>query len=151
MNNSPLQLKNYFVTSISLTANKAFDPAKEIKLQFEEVEVTPTVLKLKDEYQWQVGLRIQHQPTRPDANSPYFFTIEMVGFFGVDAEYPPEKHELLVSITATSVLYSAAREIVRSLTGIGPYMQLLLPTGSFYDAKAVEKTTTAAVAGKAKK
>ncbi len=141
MNSSPLQLNNYFVTAISFTANKEFDPQKEVKLQFSDIEVVPTFLKLNDNVrEWQVALRIKQQPVRPEANAPYFFTIDLVGFFSVDEAYPVEKAELLITTNASSILFSSGREIVRTLTGMGPYTQMLLPAGLFYDAKAVKKT-----------
>ena len=121
MKNSPLQLKRYFVTELGLTASKEFDPKKEIKLGIESMVVTPALLPdASIARQWQVTLRIQLQPD-PNANAPYFFTLEIVGFFRVQDAYPKRNVEWIVQTNATSVLYSAAREILRSAMAQGPY------------------------------
>jgi preprotein translocase subunit SecB len=132
MKNSPLQLERYFVTEFSLTANKEFDSKKEIKLGIENIVVTPALVSApSNPRQWQVTLRIQLQPN-PDANAPYFFTLELVGLFRVSDAYPEENVEWIVQTNATSVLYSAAREVLRSAMAQGPYPPFLLPTASFY-------------------
>ncbi|MGD0651997.1 MAG: protein-export chaperone SecB [Verrucomicrobiia bacterium] len=136
MKSSPLQLKNYFVTSLTFTANKGFDLNKPINVQFEDLQVAPSFLMQGDNSRhWEVTLLVKHQPARQDANTPYYFTIEMVGFFGVANEYPAEKTEWLVKTNATSVLFSTVREIVRAITAQGPYGAIMLPTASFYDSK----------------
>jgi preprotein translocase subunit SecB len=151
MNNSPLQLKRYFVTELSLTANKEYDPKKEFKFDVENTLVTPALLSDEtDQRQWQVTLRIKQQPG-PDANAPYFSALEIVGFFCLDESYPEDKIEWMIQTNATSVLFSAAREILRSATAQGPYPPILLPTVSFYGpnpqkkaAPPTEDTTAAA-------
>jgi preprotein translocase subunit SecB len=132
MKNSPLQLKRYFVTELSLTANKEFDPKKDTKLGVDNIIVTPALLaEASNVRQWQVTLRIQQQPG-PEANAPYFSTMEIVGFFRLQDDYPEENIEWMVQTNATSVLFSAAREILRGATALGPYPPILLPTVSFY-------------------
>jgi preprotein translocase subunit SecB len=132
MNNSPLQLKRYFVTELSLTANKEFDPKMEVKVGMDNLIVAPALLAdTSDPRQWQVTLRIQQQSGH-EANAPYFCTLEIVGFFRLQDDYPEEKIEWMVQTNATSVLYSAAREILRGVMAQGPYLPVLLPTVSFY-------------------
>jgi preprotein translocase subunit SecB len=132
MKNSPLQLKRYFVTELSLTANKEFDPKRETKLGRESIIVTPSLLPdTSDARQWQVTLRIQQQPGA-GANPPYFCALEIVGFFRLQDDYPEENIEWMVQTNGTSVLFSAAREILRGATALGPYPPILLPTVSFY-------------------
>lgn len=148
MKNSPLQLKRYFVTELSLTANKEFDPRKEVKLGVDNMIVTPALLAdASDRRQWQVTLRIQLQPG-PEANTPYFSALEVVGFFRLQDDYPEENIEWMVQTNATSVLYSAAREILRGATAQGPYPAFLLPTVSFYGPNP-NKLATPPTEGKA--
>lgn len=136
MKSSPLQLNSYYLTSLNFTANKDFNPNKPVNVQFEDLEATPSFMSQGDNArQWQVTLRVKHQPARQDANTPYYFTVEMVGFFAVADEYPLEKTEWLVNTNATSVLFSTIREIVRSLTSQAPFGAIMLPTASFYDLK----------------
>lgn len=145
MNNSPLQLKRYFVTELSLTANKEFDPKQEVKLGAESLFVEPSLLPdPSNARQWQVTLRIRQQ-TGKEANAPYFCALEIVGFFGLQADYPEDKIQWIIQTNATSVLYSAAREILRSAMAQGPHPPILLPTVSFYgpNPKAAPAATVA--------
>ena len=46
--------------------------------------------------------------------------LEIVGYFNVSPSYPKEQVERLVKTNASSILYSIAREMVRSITAAGP-------------------------------
>lgn len=132
MKTSALQLNYYFVTELSVTANREHDPKKTVTLTDENMVVTPDILPDKnDPRNWQVTLRIQQQ-AGPDVNAPYFFTVELTGFFSVATSFPEDKAEWIVRTNATSVLYSTAREVLRSAMSQGPFCPLLLPTVSFY-------------------
>jgi preprotein translocase subunit SecB len=132
MSPAALQLKYYFVTELSVTANRQHHAGKPVTLTDENLVVKQDFLREKDApRQWQVTLRIQQQGG-PATNPPYFFTIELVGFFSVAAKYPEEKAEWMVRTNATSVLYSTAREVLRGAMSQGPFCPLLLPTVSFY-------------------
>ena len=64
----------------------------------------------------------------------------LVGFFGCRDGFPsPEDEEQFVRVNGSSMLYGAAREIVRSLTSRGPWGELMLPGISFYDKGAKPK------------
>jgi len=127
-----LQLKYYFVAELSVIANRDHDCTKPIELTNENLVVTPTFIPdPEDSRLWQVTLRIQQQ-SGPSVNAPYFFTVELTGFFSVAPECPDNKVEWMLRTNATSVLYSTAREVLRSAMSQGPYCPLLLPTVSFY-------------------
>ena len=132
MKTSPLQLNCYFVAELNVTANRQHAPKAPITLSAENLTVKPDFMAQKDDPQrWQVTLRIQQQGG-PSTNSPYFFTIELVGMFSVAANYPEKQVEWLVRTNASSVLYSTAREVLRNAMAQGPFCPLLLPTLSFY-------------------
>jgi len=132
MKPAALQLSYYFVTELSVTANRQHDAGKPVTLTDENLVVKQDFLREKNgPRRWQVTLRIQQQGG-PSTNPPYFFTIELVGFFSVAANYPEEKAESMVRTNATSVLYSTAREVLRGAMSQGPFCPLLLPTVSFY-------------------
>ena len=153
MISATLQLKYYFVAELSVIANRDHDRTKPIALTDENLVVVPTFIPdTKDSRLWQVTLRVQQQ-AGPAANAPYFFTAELTGFFSVAPDYPDNKVEWMVRTNATSVLYSTAREVLRSAMSQGPYCPLLLPTVSFYtpdtmkmlaDAKEGKKKTAIA-------
>jgi preprotein translocase subunit SecB len=132
MKSAALQLRRYFVTELSVTANRQHEPGKPITLTDENLVVKQDFLSQKDDpRRWQVTLRIQQQGG-PSTNAPYSFTIELVGFFSVANNYPEEKVEWMVRTNAVSVLYSTAREVLRGAMSQGPFCPLLLPTVSFY-------------------
>jgi preprotein translocase subunit SecB len=153
MKSSALQLNYYFVTELNVTANRQHDPKQPIMLSDENLVVKLDVMVQKDDARrWQATLRIQQQGG-PVTNPPYFFTVELVGMFSVAAKYPLDKAEWMVRTNASSVLYSTAREVLRSAMSQGPYCPLLLPTVSFYtpdttkllDAAKAKKSRTAAL------
>jgi len=62
---------------------------------------------------------------------PYAISIHIIGYFRVDPEFEHDHLEHLVRINGASVLYSAARDFVLTLTSRGPWGQLMLPTINF--------------------
>ncbi len=132
MKSAALQLDYYFVTELNVTANREHDPQKAVTLTDENIVVKSNFMVQNDDsLKWQVTLRVQQQGG-PSTNPPYFFTIEMVGFFTVAESYPAEKAEWMVRTNASSVLYSTAREALRVAMSQGPFRPLLLPNVSFY-------------------
>ncbi|NQU39531.1 MAG: protein-export chaperone SecB [Lentisphaerae bacterium] len=135
MRPSNLQLRCYFVTDLTVTANQAFDPAKEVNVLLDDLLTEPECLvKGDDEREWQISLRVSHTPN-PENNVPYSFSIELVGFFGIERVVPEEKVEQFAFVNGASVLFSTAREVLRSVMTNGPYDPILLPTVCFLDAK----------------
>jgi preprotein translocase subunit SecB len=133
MRTSPLQLSSYFVTEFSLTTNRRFDAQKSVRLHVDDLTAEPACMKSKKSPgEWQVTLQIR-QKLAPNANTPYSFALEMVGFFRVHEKYPAERVEMLVRTNAPSVLFGMAREVIRGATCLGPFGPILLPTVSFYE------------------
>lgn len=148
MHPSPLQLEDYFVIAFSITANRAFDTKKAAEADFSDLVVTTSNRKdvEPDKRHWEVSLGMKLQPG-PQVNVPYYFSIELVGLFSVADEYPEAHVGKIVDTNAPSVLFSAAREIVRAAMSQGPYRPLMMPTVSFYpDTKPKVEPTEAAPA-----
>lgn len=142
MKPSRLELQNYFVTALSLTANRSFDGRKPLAACASDLRVEPFVLADEsDARHWQVTLKIAYRPG-PDVNAPYHFAVEIAGLFQVTLQVPDENVKWLVETNATSVLYSSAREILRSVMSNGPYPPLLLPTLSFYEPRTTQAEAT---------
>ena len=134
MRPSNLQLNCYFVTDINVTANQTFDGSKEIGLRLSDVMAEPECTESdEDAREWQVRLRVSHLQDEK-SNSPYFFTIELVGFFKILDRVPDERVERFISVNGASVLFSTAREVLRSVMANGPYDPVLLPTVCFLDS-----------------
>lgn len=135
MQTSPMQLKHYFVTDLNVTTNRQHKSGQSIKVSDADLKInTDFLLQEEESNNWQVTLRVQLQAS-PETNAPYYFMVELVGYFSVAEIYkgPPD---WLVRTNAPSVLYSTAREVLRSAMSQGPFCPLLLPTASFYDPES---------------
>ena len=144
---SHLLLERYFVTDLLVQANKSFDPDSVMTLGFDALQIDSEVRMPSNESElWEVTLRLFHQGSEK-INTPYFFRVELVGSFSVGKSYPKQNAEWLVRTNAPSVLYSTAREVLRSAMASGPFKAIILPTVSFYteemksmiDSKAVRE------------
>jgi len=144
---SLLDCQKYFVSDLTLLANRDFDHTKPISLEWTDLDIESSVVDAGGEGRgWQVTLFIR-QDVGIDKNSPYNFSVELVGRFrlepvrGVKVNDP----EKFVRINGSSLLYGVAREVIRNLTALGPFVPLLLPTVSFCDSAEMSDKKVAAV------
>jgi preprotein translocase subunit SecB len=129
---APFQLTDYFVTSLSVVANQNYDPKAESGLSLESLEVIPRSRPDEnDPRKWVVELSIT-QDVPEGKNIPYRFSIEMVGFVEVHPDWPAEKIDHAVGCNGPSMLFGAAREIIRAATGRGPFGPMLIPSATFF-------------------
>jgi preprotein translocase subunit SecB len=142
MKPSLLELQNYFVTALSITANRNYDGQRQKAPCSSDLKVEPFLqMEGKDIRHWQATLKITYRPG-PDVNAPYHFSIEIVGLFQVVNQVAEDKAKWFVETNGTAVLYSTAREILRSVMSSGPYPPLLVPTGTFYEPEKSEVSPT---------
>jgi len=131
---SALQLLKSHIEEVSVKANQAFDKEnsvedKNFQVFFQKDEMVDDPCKNR--------VRLTISQTGP--NVAYHFRIIMVGFFEVSKEYlekkGPEDTERLVAVNGPAVLYSAAREVLATISARGPYrdenIEILLPTITF--------------------
>lgn len=84
-----------------------------------------------------------HQQIGPQQNFPYEFKLVIVGAFTCGDELPEGvSKETFVKVNGSSVLYGVAREMIRATTARGPYLDLMVPTISFYEPPRVEHAET---------
>ena len=133
MKPSPIQLTEYFLIDLRLSANPKFDAKQDIPISFDNfeinVEASPSPKGKRD---WQISMKLNHQPPA-EANVPYRFSAEIVGFFFIHPEFPEDRIDRLVKTNGASMLFGALREIIRDTTARGPYLALFLPSTSFYE------------------
>jgi preprotein translocase subunit SecB len=127
---SPLQLENYFVIESHVTASRDYNASVPSDVQATQIVVDRDIKPTDVKNQWEVSLRVQFTPG-PGVNTPYFFTLELVGIFRVDDGYFPDRVDRLVNTNGPTILFGIAREVIRNLTGHGPHAPMLLPTASF--------------------
>lgn len=65
--------------------------------------------------------------------SPYDIDVRVVGHFKISKNIPKEKRENLVTVNGCSMLYSAIREQVMTLSSRSVHGMLILPTVNFQD------------------
>lgn len=145
MKNSPLQLIRYVVPEASCTATPTFDPKKPIEGRMIDqfsVSVTVTKQNAPEKFpgrSWSVEMSVS-QTLKEGQNFPYQFKVSLVGFFACPPNPPPDfDEERFVRVNGSSMLYGAAREIIRSLTARGPWKELFIPGISFYENNARQK------------
>jgi len=136
---SPLRLENYFFTKIHVDAcpNSCEKAGKGL------FTVKSTCMKHKDaERKWMVQLELQQVKDKEDGCPEYSFHVEMIGFYEVSKNCPDGNAEALVRANGPALLYSAARELIATLTGRGPFAPVNLPTVTFIDEAVPTKTTS---------
>ena len=137
-----ITLIEYFATDLLLGTNHTYAPGQPVQFRDSDLVVDVSAKHNaqapRDGSRWQVTLEIRHQPP-PGVNFPYSYRVVLVGQFGVSENVNPGDEERFLRIQGASVLYGMAREIVRALTGRGPYRPVILPTVSFYETNPVRK------------
>lgn len=144
MKPAPITLLEYFTTDLALSANPEFEPEKPLETNTGDFDVRinqQPAPKEADDHRWQVTIEIVHQAAK-GTNFPYAFRVVLVGFFKCETSVKPDDEERTVKIQGASVLFGMAREIVRAMTGRGPYRPVILPTVSFYENSKVPADTT---------
>jgi preprotein translocase subunit SecB len=92
---------------------------------------------------WIVDLRVEFGPAAENIPTPYRGNCSVRGFFEVHENYNHDA-ERLIRITATSMLYGAAREMIANLTARGPNGLVSLPSVSFFEEPSKKKPAKAA-------
>ena len=152
---SPLQLVRYLVPEVSCAANADYDGEKPSDLSettFKaESHIHPLESKSPEKYSsWSVELDLSQEPDEK-ANVPYHFKIKLVGLFRCTNKEGNVPLEVFVRTNGSSVLYGIARETLRSVTSVGPWGDMLLPTVSFYASEALPENAEAPKRPKSRK
>jgi preprotein translocase subunit SecB len=147
MKNSCLQLLRYFVPEISISANPSFNPDKDRDSGMEEFSVGTAVNRQAAPegfpgHSWLIEMQIS-QGIKQGKNSPYQFKLVIVGMFAFnDGTETDEKEAQFVQVNGSTILYGAAREILRSTMTLGPWGHVIIPTISFYEKQATHTGET---------
>lgn len=132
--NAPFELIRYFYPSSFMAANKEFKPESfvmpgiEVKSNMMQNAETPD--------RWDLSLYIETQDNTDRASAPYDFGISIFGTFLCVFPEDSSAEDLLqfkrlFYVNASSMLYSAARDHLLTLTALGPYGPFVLPTYRF--------------------
>ncbi len=134
MRPSSIELERYFVTDLNVSANLTFDENKPTGLTIDDLATEPECFSEKaDPRHWMIRLRVKNTENK-ERNTPYFFSIEVAGFFKVNENVPSERVGDFARINGASILYGTAREVLRNAMSLGPHAPILLPAVCFLDA-----------------
>ncbi len=130
---APLQLTDYFVHSIHVEALPKYDPGKDQDMDADALHVTEKCFPITedDSRRFAIDLVVK-QDAIDGKNIPYAYELHMVGFIEVHPDFPEEKMRRAVETNGPSMLFGAAREIIRAATGRGPYGPVLIPSTTFF-------------------
>ena len=130
---APLQLTDYFVLSIHVEALADYDAGKEQDLDVANLVVTESCVPAGDDkpHQFLIDLVIK-QEALEGKNLPYSYELHMIGFIEASPNFPEDRVLRAVETNGPSMLFGAAREILRAATGRGPYGPVLIPSTTFF-------------------
>ncbi len=145
---SSLRLEYYFVQELSFSALldhancEEATKSKFLNLESNEVEV-------KSEFAEAEGNPLQHRIVMTiigkKENNPLPFKLCLHGYFSLSEEFAKNKNARdILCVNGGSILYTAARELLLTITSRGPFGPIFLPTvrllGKNDDIKAIEET-----------
>lgn len=139
MNRSPLQLKHYHFVSLALRAREDLESFSIADSQgpypdFGDISLQPEVSLYSNEDAGECGpylvrLALAYDPV--DDPFPYRFEVIVEGVFALEEGNGMDDCKKLVVINGASVLYSAAREQLLTLSSRHLYGPMMLPTLNF--------------------
>lgn len=137
MTPAPLQLLDYWATSMRMEACPGYDSKRDTEPDLESITVENEVKLLdspepeKAGTQWLVGISIEQGPCN-DANIPYTFSVTLQGIVLVLPGGPEgDRLERIVKANGPAMLFGAAREMIRALTSRGPHRAVIIPSTNF--------------------
>jgi preprotein translocase subunit SecB len=138
---APLQLSDYFVHSIHVDAMPDYDVNKPADLDSEALTVEKACTLQDGAAGRRYGIDLVIKQTEIEGkNLPYTYELRMFGLIDVLPEnLDEERMQRLVDINGPSMLFGAAREIIRAATGRGPYGPVLIPSTTFYIPSKAKK------------
>ncbi|OHZ01195.1 protein-export chaperone SecB [Salinicola sp. MIT1003] len=140
---TPLQLERSFFAKVHIEANPDYLPGQSDEQQG-DIEITVSLnvgQHQQDPNRYQVRLSIDKLEGNK-TQLPYIISLQIVGLFQVDEAFKADNIKHLVEINGASMLYSAAREQVLSITGRGPWGAFQLPTINFHNQNGPESESS---------
>ena len=142
MRPSNIELEGYFVTELNVSANMAFTVENPADLSMENLVAEPECFNESGKLRhWQIRLRIKNTGSK-EQNTPYFFSIVLIGFFRVLEAVSEEHVADFAKVNGASILFGTAREILRTAMSQGPHTPILLPAVCFLDVIPVNRDQT---------
>lgn len=130
---SPLELKFHYVKELSFSIIESYidKNLSDVQVDSPQIAVEVKTEKINDNLrEWRIEVLIENQEG-VSSDFPYSFRIVLVGFFHVSDEWPDNRVENLAKVNGTSLLFSAAREILVTVTSRTGFPSTVLPVVMF--------------------
>jgi preprotein translocase subunit SecB len=142
---SPLQLEGYYVREFHFVMRPGLEEQEQVAMQvglhmqldglFNPDPISINMLagggrNQEDPFRWVAVLELSTN-NAPEVRFPYDFRAVLVGYFKLNH---PESAEMTVEleralkVNSTTILYSAARELIANVTGRGLFPAAVLPS-----------------------
>lgn len=128
MSQSALQLERYFFSKVSIEASKQIkaQPKMDAATRLEAARNN------KDRNRFLLSLTVTLTAPQ-DTPAPYCGEVQVIGFFRIHPDLPPDQQDKLIAVTGASILYGVAREMIVNVTSRGPWPAVTLPCVNFND------------------
>ena len=131
---APLQLTDYFLTDLSLQANPSYESSGPRADAIDALQVTPAYTQTGEDKEkgteWLVTLEIS-QTIPEGANLPYAFSLRIQGTVLASPHLTGARLQRAIHANGPTMLFGAAREIIRAATGRGPWPAVIIPSTNF--------------------
>lgn len=132
---SPLEIEHYFFPEIMFQAFSQKKRKKRIPPPLSETSFSCS--PVDESGRFQVFLELSSKEDEKKELYYYRFKLASVGVFRWNAEFPQDEEEKKkleerLAITGASILYSGLRNMLQTITGVGPYVPpYILPPITF--------------------
>lgn len=142
---SPLQLEGYYVREFHFATRPDLEEQEQVAMQtglhmqldglFNPDPISVNMLagggqNQEDPFRWVSVVELTTN-NAPEVRFPYEFRVVLVGYFKLnhpEATEMTEELEKALKVNATTILYSAARELIANVTGRGLFPAAVLPS-----------------------
>lgn len=153
MQPSKMQLEGYFIEEVSFNLQNPNIPNLEAipKLDSTDLDIEVKLGESKDDENKKFCQLTVSLKEKTAETFPYNFKIVLAGFFGLDAACSKEDVGVIMTNTAPSMLYTAAREYLLLLTGRTRFLPVMLPTVLFLPKSKRNESKSKAISAKTEK
>lgn len=130
---SPLELNFHYIKELSFSILESYVDKNLSNFQVNSPQIAVEVKteKVNDSLRdWRIEVLIETEKETA-SEFPYSFRTVLVGFFHVGEEWPDNRVEILTKVNGTSLLFSAAREALVTMTGRTGFPATVLPVVMF--------------------
>ena|SRR5436305_1372234 len=130
---SPLELNFHYIKELSFSIIESYidKNLSDVQVNSPQIAVEVKTEKINDSLRdWRIEVLIESQEGTA-SEFPYSFRTVLVGFFHVSDQWPDNRVETLAKVNGASLLFSAAREALVTMTSRTGFPATVLPVVMF--------------------